>query len=422
MLTQAPQANHHFICPFMPLPWQIAPWRDISPRILLTGSAGGGKSKLAAEKIHGFMLKYPNATGLMVRKARESMTNSTVLFIDRKVIGGDPRVRHYPSKNRFEYWNGSVLAYGGMNDEQQRQQIRSIGQDGGLDILWVEEATALLEADYNELLPRMRGKAALWRQMLFTTNPDTPLHWIYRRLIQGKEASVYYSQAKDNPYNPADYQDTLGQLTGTDKDRLVDGKWVQATGLVYDVWSDGPSDGNVTEAADYVKDGGPVFWAVDDGYVGKLDQATQTFTADSHPRVFLLVQQRANGVLCAFAESYKVETLDDAHIADVLAMPYPLPEYAAVDKSAAALKGRLHAADIYTKNGPASVDESIKVFRPWLAKDKNGVRRFFVHPRCKHLRSEMAAYRRDANGNIVKAFDHGPDAARYVVWTLRYEQ
>jgi hypothetical protein len=31
-----------------------------------------------------------------------------------------------------------------------------------------------------------------------------------------------------------------------------------AAGLVYDIWSDGPPDGNVTEDADYIPDGGPV--------------------------------------------------------------------------------------------------------------------------------------------------------------------
>ena len=56
-----------------------------------------------------------------------------------------------------------------------------------------------------------------------------------------------------------------------------------------------------------------------------------------------------------------------------------------------------------------------------LAADTNNRRRVRVHPRCKNLRSEMASYRRDGNGKIIKAFDHSIDALRYGVWALRYE-
>ncbi len=148
---------------FRPLPWQVPAWRDTSSVVLLTGSAGGGKSRLAAEKLHAYCLRYPGAMALMLRKTRESMVNSSVLFMARQVIGDDPQVVHLPSRHRFEYANGSILAYGGMADEAQREQIRSIGQDGGLDIAWMEEASRFSEADFNELLPRMRGKAAPWR-------------------------------------------------------------------------------------------------------------------------------------------------------------------------------------------------------------------------------------------------------------------
>src|SRR5512142_1978419 len=96
--TRAPK-QIQYIAPFKPLPWQIAPWRDKSPVILLTGSAGGGKSRLAAEKLHAACLNYAGVMALAVRKTRESMTNSTVLFLERSVIGGDPNVRHVAQKH-----------------------------------------------------------------------------------------------------------------------------------------------------------------------------------------------------------------------------------------------------------------------------------------------------------------------------------
>lgn len=221
-----------------PLAWQVAPWKDKGLVVLLTGAAGGGKSNLAAQKIHAYCLRYPEATGLMMRKTRQSMINSTVLYFEKSVLKPWDGVRHLRSKNRFEYPNGSILAYGGMADEEQKEQIRSIGQAGGVDIAWMEEANRFSEDDYQELLGRMRGHAATWQQVILTTNPDAPTHWIKQRLIDGGEAAVYYSAAVDNSHNPATYLQTLGKLTGVAKARLVDGQWVQAEGVVYEEYDD----------------------------------------------------------------------------------------------------------------------------------------------------------------------------------------
>lgn len=219
---------------YRPLPWQVAAWRSQAPIELLTGSAGGGKSRLAAEKLHGFLLRYPRAQGLMLRKTRESMSNSTVLFFERAIVGRTSACVHIPSKHRFEYANGSILAYGGMKDDDQREQIRSVGQAGGVDIAWLEEAHEFTRADFDEILARMRGNAAGWRQVILSTNPDSDSHWINRDLIVGGGAEVHYSSAADNPTNPADYRRMLDLLTGVRRDRLRDGKWVAAEGLVWD--------------------------------------------------------------------------------------------------------------------------------------------------------------------------------------------
>lgn len=406
--------------PFKPLPWQFAPWRDKAPVVLLTGGAGAGRSRLAAEKIHAYCLKYPGATALVARKVKTSMASGTILFYRRKVIGSDPSVRWVDNpKNRFEYKNGSILQFIGLLDEDARENLKSIGQDGSVDICDMVEATQFDEEDFNALAARMRGKAAPWQQIILECNPDAPTHWIKRRLIDGSEASVYHASAIDNPHNPASYQDWLARLSGIDYERLVLGKWVQATGLVYDVWAD---PGNVTEDADYMPDGGPVYWAVDDGYAGSRDDKTGYFTADSHPRVFLLIQERANGQLCVFHEDYRIKSLADQHITEILALPYPAPEYVATDSAAAELRGRLISAGLYTRGKPPRVEESIKALRRMLAADQHCHRRILVHPRCKHLRSEMASYRYDPQTEKpIKAFDHGPDALRYFAWTKRLE-
>lgn len=425
MLGTAIQSNSprvRIIAPFAPLPWQVAPWRDRSPIVLLTGSAGGGKSRLSGEKAHAFCLKYPGATAIVARKIKLSMSAGIMLFFRRKIVGADRSVRWIDNpKNRFEYRNGSILQFVGLADEDARENLKSIGQDGAVDFAEMEEGTQFEEEDLNAMIARMRGKAAPWRQIIIPTNPDAPTHWIKRRLIDGGGAAVYYSSAADNFHNPADYQAWLATLTGIEYDRLVLGKWVQATGLVYDVWSDGPSDGNVTEAADYIPDGGPIYWAVDDGYEGAVDSLGY-FTERSSPRVILFVQERPDGTLAQFDESYEVKTLEDQHVARARARGYPDPDYIAIDSAAAELRGRLGMMGFYTRGKPSRIEESIKAYRRMLAPDQNGRRRWLVHPRCQHFRREMASYRRDpVSGAAIDSYNHGPDAARYLAWTKRLE-
>lgn len=374
-------------------------------------------------------MQHPGAMGLVLRKTREAMTNSTVLFLERHVIRREATLK--VSANRFEYPHGSILAYGGMRDRDQREQVRSIGVTGGIDVLWMEEANAFDESDFNEVFPTLRAKAGPYRQAILTTNPDSPLHWIYRRMIAGGEAKVYYSHAKDNPSNPDDYQAKLDALTGTEGERLAKGLWVQAEGLVYSVvWLDGGENASVTDAAEFEAGAGPVYWFCDDGYSAGskpqtlgIDPATGHYVADSHPRVFLLVQQRGDGTLNVFAEDYACLKLTDEHIADVKALGYPEPDWCAHGPGAAEFRGRLFAAGLVPRQCVEKVETSIKELRSSLAKDANGWRRVRVHPRCRHLRAEMNAYAYEPGSEKpVKQFDHGPDALRGGVWLLRFER
>jgi phage terminase large subunit len=148
------------------------------------------------------------------------------------VMGQDARI--HKADDSFFYPNGSVIYSAGMYDDKQRQAARSIGGDGGLDGAWMEEANAFTRQDYEEIIGRVRHTAADWQQIILTTNPDAPTHWIYKDMIQGGAASVYYSGAKDNPNNSPAYLTNLQKMTGVMKDRLVDGKWVQAEGAIYD--------------------------------------------------------------------------------------------------------------------------------------------------------------------------------------------
>ena len=143
------------------------------------------------------------------------------------------------------------------------------------DVIYVQEAIELQQNGWEKLTTRLRNGRLHYQQIIGDTNPDSPTHWIWSRSQSGR-TQLLNSRHEDNPrlfdgqnWTPygQEYLERLDRLTGVMRDRFKDGKWVQATGLVYgEVWSDGPDDGNVTEQAEYVPDGGPIFWAVDDGY------------------------------------------------------------------------------------------------------------------------------------------------------------
>jgi phage terminase large subunit len=416
-------STYKYINVFSPLPWQEAPFLDTSDVILLTGSAGGGKSRVAAEKLHGYCLKYPGSVAVALRKTKQSIENTLLRNLKEDVIGKDPRVALIRNRNRFEYSNGSILSYAGMNDEDAREHLRSYN----IDIAWMEEATQFEEADFNELNGRMRGTAAPWRQIILTTNPDGPLHWINVKLIIPGSCPVYRSAAQDNPNNPESYVKSLDRMTGEQRKRLVEGKWYQGSGAVFDTWEDdyniatGESGGNVTLDAEYIPGGGDIVWAIDDGYSGEVDEKTGRFTGKSHPRAILIAQKRHDGQLAVFYESYAIERLATDHIREVLVEcnrnNWPMPEYVVRDRAAASLAGSLRENGIHkVKYNTMNVDESTKEMRQWVSPDQNEFRRFIVHPRCEFFRFEMAQYSMDLVGRIVKEHDNGVDAARYLVW------
>lgn len=414
---------YKYLNTFVPLPWQLGAMRDMSPTVLFTGSQGGGKSRTAAEKIHAFCLRYPGAQALVLRKVRDNVVRSSMQMLNKKVIGDDPRVNIYRRDLRADYINGSTIYFAGMHSEEQREAIRSIGE-GSIDIAWMEEGHEFEEDDYEELQGRMRGSIAHWNQIIITTNPDAPVHWINRRLILGGEAKVHYSAARDNPYNHENYLARLDKMTGTKKDRLRDGRWVQASGMVIDTWVDNydlkdqdRGAGNVVEEADYI-DGLPVWVFADDGYAGKYDQKSRMYTADSHPRVFLLAQVRPDGQIAVFYESYTIHTQKKAHLEKLDKMckkfNWKKPTRGIYDSAAPSLGGAMREHGI-SRMYPATKDrdDSVSVLIEAMAADRNNWCGIIVHPRCRLLRFEMATWSFKKNGRYSDVFDNGPDALRY---------
>lgn len=295
--------NSSVLNAFKPLEWQIPAWYDYRRIKLLTGAAGGGKSRLAAEFLHAYMLRYPRATGVVGRKDKTAAYRSVVPFLQYTVMGDTAWGVYHKSEGLFEYSNGSHLWVVGLRDEGQRENLRSIGRDGSFDIGWLEEANKLTLNDHQELITRMRGNRGGFRQLLYTTNPDHPEHWIKKLLIDQKQASTYYSRPEHNPSNPPDYILALQQLTGIFYQRMWLGQWVQAEGAIYPEYD---SSIHLLDRKIITPHDGRYVVSVDFGYTNPFSATLWRITGD--------------GVILQVKQIYRTQRLVEDHAIDIRKM------------------------------------------------------------------------------------------------------
>lgn len=418
---------------FRPHPWQVAPFLDKHEILLLSGKPGGGKSTLAGNKVHGYLLNYPGAMAVVTRKTLEDMDQSTIPFMLHEIIHieEEPRCSYHVRSNTITYDHGdgkkSYLYFKGMFGPSQQNAWKSIGVKGDVDLIWGEEATEFEESDIDTMLTRLRGTAAPWQQIILTTNPGPTLHWINVRIILGGEGAYYYSDWTMNPaIDQSAYTRRMNKIKGLMRARMWDGAWTDGEGLVIDQWqnhynplsSPDPQVGNVLLEADYIPDGGPVVWTVDEGYSGHRDAKTGYFTAKSNPRAFLLCQKRPNGRLLVFHGDYEVQMLQEPHIKRVMRTcdenGWPRPAYALYDSASPTLGKYLEQHGIKAVGFKMGIKEGIDELQTWVAADENGVRRLIVHPRVKELRMEFGAYVYGKDGKPIDAYNHGIDAIRYL--------
>lgn len=403
-----------------PLPWQRAAWRSQARVLLIHGGAGSGKSSLAAEKIHALCLRYPQSTGLVIRKMRSSLRNSCLLLLDNAVIGQS--AKHYPSKSRWEYANGSVLCYGGLADASQREAIKSIGLRGGVDWIWVEEANALSFDDYQVLLSRLRGNAAGWRQIVLTCNPDHKNHWINKTIIEAKpaDADIHWVGPLDNPTLDRDYLSILRGLTGIQRDRLWSGLWVSAEGMV---WPYDPS----LHLIDPVRI--PAEWrrvkSIDFGF--------------TNPASVLWLAQAPDGDIHVYKQIYKTGMLVSDKAGIIKAQDKSEPTGARCEATVADHdaedRATMEREGIKTRPAHKAVRPGIEAVARRFASRARG-RRILIHRgslchapdpvlakahKPTHLVEELLQYQLDSDGRDgypIKANDHACDALRYGVCYL----
>lgn len=155
--------------------------------IVMKGSAGSGKSVDTAQNYILRLMQDKGRNLVCIRKSDITNRDSTFAELSGAIY------RMFGS-NAEKYWkitysplqmecraNGNKIIFRGMNDDKQREKLKSITfQKGKLTDVWCEEATELTQADFEIIDDRLRGELppGQFYQIRLTFNPVNKSHWI----------------------------------------------------------------------------------------------------------------------------------------------------------------------------------------------------------------------------------------------------
>lgn len=209
--------------------------------ILVQGPAGTGKSRGILEWLWSVATTYHGVRILIVRKTRVSLTEAGMVTLEDQVIPpGHPALEGPHRAHRQQYTiqgTKSEIVMGGMDNP-----TRLYSTDW--DIVYVQEATELLEDEWERLRRGLRHFAIPLQVLIGDSNPDSPGHWLAKRMKDGRTED-WVSRHWDNPkwysislkdWTPEGraYIESLSRLTGVRRRRLLKGEWVSAEGAVWE--------------------------------------------------------------------------------------------------------------------------------------------------------------------------------------------
>jgi len=190
-------------------------FRDEKRYGVFYGGAGSGKSRFIAQKILYRVIYQENHRFLIVRKVKDTMRASVFqLFKDYihswgveskfKIIETPMKITHVSS--------GNTILFMGVDKPEKLKSIEKITS------IWVEEASELNEADFNELDRRLRGELQNYKQIMLSFNPISHLHWLKKRFYDNTptNCTLLKTTFLDNPMLPQDDRDVLLEMENYD--------------------------------------------------------------------------------------------------------------------------------------------------------------------------------------------------------------
>jgi phage terminase large subunit len=218
--------------------------------IVMKGSAGSGKSVDTAQNYILRLMKDKGRNLVCIRKSDITNRDSTFAELTGAIyrMFGDKADRYWqinmsPLKLTCKA-NGNQIIFRGMNDDKQREKLKSITfQKGKLTDVWCEEATELTQADVEIIDDRLRGELpeGQFYQIRLTFNPVNKNHWIKKVFWDIPDANTmcHHSTYEMNRFIDDAYRQRM------ERRKLVDpegyriyglGEWGEIGGLILHNW------------------------------------------------------------------------------------------------------------------------------------------------------------------------------------------
>lgn len=214
--------------------------------IVMKGSAGSGKSVDTAQHYILRLMKDPGRNLLCVRKSDVTNRDSTFAELQGAIF------RMFGEKWKL-YWyinssnmllecraNHNQIIFRGVNDDKQREKLKSITfKRGKLTDVWIEEATELMQSDFEIIDDRLRGELppGQFYQIRLTFNPVSASHWIKAQFFDRKDPDVFThsSTYKSNRFIDEGYYRRMERRKEVDPEgyRIYGlGEWGETGGLI----------------------------------------------------------------------------------------------------------------------------------------------------------------------------------------------
>lgn len=224
--------------------------RSTKRYVVMKGSAGSGKSVDTAQN---YILRLMQDKGRnLVAMRKSDITNRDSTFAE--LTGA--LYRMFGDKTE-KYWkinrsplsltcrhNGNQIIFRGMNDDRQREKLKSITfPKGKLTDVWLEEATEFTQADLEIIDDRLRGELpeGQFYQIRMTFNPVNKSHWIKKVFfdLPDPNALTHHSTYLMNRFIDDAYKARMERRKLVDPDGYQIyglGEWGEIGGLILHNW------------------------------------------------------------------------------------------------------------------------------------------------------------------------------------------